>query len=74
MQSGNLKITQLEQNSTMAPVLPIPRVDSSGNIQRKKPDGSWGGMYASRYVSGILLSSVKDTRRYEMTLYQPRIL
>ena len=55
--SGNLKITgQLEQNSTIGTVLPI-RVDSSGNIQRKKPDGSWGNMYASRYVRVVSYSS-----------------
>lgn len=55
--NGNLKITgQLEQNSTIGTVLPI-RVDSSGNIQRKKPDGSWGNMYASRYVRVVSYSS-----------------
>ena len=54
---GNLKITgQLEENSTIGTVLPI-RVDSSGNIQRKKPDGSWGNMYASRYVRVVSYSS-----------------
>ena len=54
---GNLKIKgQLEQNSTIGTVLPI-RVDSSGNIQRKKPDGSWGNMYASRYVRVVSYSS-----------------
>lgn len=54
---GNLKIKgQLEENSTIGTVLPI-RVDSSGNIQRKKPDGSWGNMYASRYVRVVSYSS-----------------
>ena len=55
--NGNLKITgQLEENSTIGTVLPI-RVDSSGNIQRKKPDGAWGNMYASRYVRVVSYSS-----------------
>ena len=54
---GNLKLKgQLEENSTIGTVLPI-RVDSSGNIQRKKPDGSWGNMYASRYVRVVSYSS-----------------
>ena len=54
---GNMKIKgQLEENSTIGTVLPI-RVDSSGNIQRKKPDGSWGNMYASRYVRVVSYSS-----------------
>ena len=55
--SGNLKITgQLEQNSTIGTVLPI-RVDSSGNIQRKTPDGSWNNLYAARYVRVVSYSS-----------------
>ncbi len=54
---GNLKIKgQLEQNSTIGTVLPI-RVDDSGNIQRKTPDGSWGNLYAARYVRVVSYSS-----------------